>query len=71
MDWSPLDHFLAAYLTEPSTRATVLASSFAATLELVREGHLELNQHAAFAPLYVRKRRDTGAGGMAAESGNG
>ena len=37
-------------------RATVYASSFAATLEMVREGTMELQQHAAFAPLYVRKR---------------
>ena len=37
-------------------RATVLASSFASTLEMVREGALEMHQHAAFAPLYVRKR---------------
>jgi len=58
-------------LVEPSMKATVLASSFAATLELVREGHLELNQHAAFAPLYVRKRQKTEDGGVAAETGNG
>jgi len=70
MDWSPLDQYLVAYLTDPSLKATVLASSFAATLELVREGHLEVHQHAAFAPLYVRKRRNTEEGGMA-ESGNG
>ncbi|MBV8779225.1 MAG: segregation/condensation protein A, partial [Alphaproteobacteria bacterium] len=55
MDWSPLDQYLTAYLTEPGSRATVLASSFAAALEMVREGQIEVNQHAAFAPLYVRK----------------
>jgi len=75
MDWSPLNEYLAAYMTDPSHAATVLASSFAAALELVREGHLELNQHAAFAPLYVRKRQATdvikGDGGAAVESGNG
>ena len=37
-------------------RATVLASSLAATLELVREGRIELHQHTAFAPIYLRKR---------------
>jgi segregation and condensation protein A len=71
MDWFPLDRYLAEYLVEPSLKATVLASSFAATLELVREGHLELNQHTAFAPLYVRKRQNPGASGLAAETGNG
>jgi segregation and condensation protein A len=48
-----------------------LASTFAATLELVREGQLEVNQHTAFAPLYVRKRENPGADGMAVETGNG
>jgi segregation and condensation protein A len=36
--------------------STVKASSFAATLEMVREGVMDIQQHAAFAPLYVRKR---------------
>jgi segregation and condensation protein A len=34
----------------------VFASSFAAALELVREGVMDLNQKEAFAPLYFRKR---------------
>jgi segregation and condensation protein A len=55
-DWTRLDQYLIAYVVEPSQRATALASSFAATLELVREGVIELHQHAAFAPLYLRKR---------------
>jgi segregation and condensation protein A len=71
MEWSPLDQYLAEYLVDPSQKATVLASTFAATLELVREGHLEVNQHAAFAPLYVRKRQSTGESGVTAETGNG
>ena len=71
MDWSPLDQYLIEYLVEPSLRATVLASSFAATLELVREGRLELNQHAAFTPLYVRMRQDAGESGVSVETGNG
>jgi segregation and condensation protein A len=57
-DWAPLDSFLMDYLVEPSMRATVLASSLAATLELVREGEIELHQHQAFAPIYLRKRTD-------------
>ena len=32
-----------------------MASSFAAALELVREGTLDLSQKEAFAPLYFRK----------------
>jgi len=55
-DWSCLDDYLLSYVADPSQRATVFASSFAAALELVREGDMELNQKEAFAPLYFRKR---------------
>jgi segregation and condensation protein A len=55
-DWGCLDDFLIGYVGDPSQRATVFASSFAAALELVREGKMELNQKQAFAPLYFRKR---------------
>ena len=76
-DWCALDEYLIAYMAEPSDAATVRASSFAAALELVREGLLEMNQQKAFAPLYVRKRQADGASGAvsvssgAVESGNG
>jgi segregation and condensation protein A len=55
-DWAPLDKYLIEYLVEPSMRATVFASSLAATLELVREGTLEVHQQSAFSPIYLRKR---------------
>ncbi|HEY2246114.1 MAG TPA: ScpA family protein [Bradyrhizobium sp.] len=55
-DWSCLDEYLLGYVVDPSQKATVFASSFAAALELVREGAMELNQKEAFAPLYFRKR---------------
>jgi segregation and condensation protein A len=55
-DWGCLDEYLLRYVDDPSQRATVFASSFAAALELVREGEMELNQKQAFAPLYFRKR---------------
>ena len=55
-DWSCLDDYLLSYVVDPSQKATVFASSFAAALELVREGEMELNQKEAFAPLYFRKR---------------
>jgi len=70
-DWCVLDEYLIAYMVEPSLVATVRASTFAATLELVREGRLEVNQHAAFAPLYVRKRHQGDGGGAAVETGHG
>ena len=55
-DWSRLDEYLMNYVVDPSQKATVFASSFAAALELVREGEVELHQKQAFAPLYFRKR---------------
>jgi segregation and condensation protein A len=60
-DWTRLDEYLINYLVEPSMRATVMASSLAATLELVREGQLELHQQGAFAPIYLRKRAEEAA----------
>jgi len=59
-DWSRLDQYLMSYLVEPAMRATVMASSLAATLELVREGFMEVHQQSAFAPIYLRKRDVTG-----------
>jgi segregation and condensation protein A len=55
-DWTALDRFLVDYLTTPQERATAIASSFAASLELVREGALEIRQAEAFAPIYLRSR---------------
>ena len=55
-EWGCLDDYLLRYIADPSQKATVFASSFAAALELVREGQLELNQKQAFAPIYFRKR---------------
>jgi segregation and condensation protein A len=56
-DWTALDQFLLEYLTTPDDRATAIASSFAASLELIREGTLEARQDVAFAPLYLRGRQ--------------
>jgi len=70
-EWCALDEFLVAYMAEPSDAATVRASSFAATLELVREGRLEVNQQKAFAPLYVRKRQTSSESGVVVDNGNG
>lgn len=54
-DWTPLDSFLLRYIPNPELRISALASSFAATLELVREGKLDIKQEAAFEPLYLKQ----------------
>ncbi len=43
-------------MVEPALAATVMASSFASALEMVREGHAEIHQKDSFAPIYMRKR---------------
>jgi segregation and condensation protein A len=57
-DWTALDQFLTEYLASAEERSTAIASSFAATLELVREGAIEMRQQEAFAPLYLRNRQN-------------
>ena len=46
--------FLIDYTLSPQERASAVASSFAASLVLVREGKLEVRQNAPFAPIYMR-----------------
>lgn len=55
-DWGTFDIWLAQYLAEPGMRRSVTASSFTASLELAREGLLELRQEGAFRPIYLRRR---------------
>ena len=65
-DWTALDHFLLRYLSDPKERVTAIASSFAASLELVREGRLEIRQANAFAPIYMRRGPDVASGAVPA-----
>ena len=58
--WTQLDFFLESYLPQGEEHRTALASSFGASLEMAREGVVELRQDAPFAPIYMR-RRETGA----------
>ena len=54
-DWVQLDFFLEKYLPEPELSRTVFASSFGASLEMAREGLVELRQSEPFAPIYMRR----------------
>jgi segregation and condensation protein A len=58
VDWVDMDHWLISYCVDPKMRRTARASSFSASLELVREGKLELRQDKAFSPIWARARRD-------------
>lgn len=54
-DWTPLDAFLLQYAPSKELRISALASSFAASLEMVREGTLQIRQDEAFAPIYLKE----------------
>ncbi|AQZ52022.1 segregation and condensation protein A [Martelella mediterranea] len=56
-EWTALDRYLLRYLTRPEDLRTAIASTFAASLELAREGRLDLRQDEAFAPLMMRRGR--------------
>jgi segregation and condensation protein A len=58
--WVQLDFFLKQYGGVPDVARTAKASSFGATLEMAREGLIELSQAEPYAPIYMR-RRGTGA----------
>ncbi len=54
-EWTALDRYLLRYLTRPEEMRTAIASTFAASLELVREGRLDLRQEEAFSPILMRR----------------
>ncbi len=57
-EWTVLDDYLLQYCVSPEVARTVRASSFSASLELVREGRLDLRQDRAFAPIWVRRKEE-------------
>jgi segregation and condensation protein A len=60
-EWVHLDAFLQQYGAVPDIARTARASSFGATLEMAREGLIELSQAEPFAPIYMRKREANAA----------
>ena len=54
-EWTVLDQYLLQYVPDPAMRVTAIASAFAASLELVREGSLQIRQEGAFQPIYMRR----------------
>jgi segregation and condensation protein A len=60
-EWVELGRYLAQFLMSPEVARTAVASSFGATLEMAREGLVEISQAEPFAPIYVRKREEGAA----------
>ncbi|MBO6542195.1 MAG: segregation/condensation protein A [Alphaproteobacteria bacterium] len=56
IDWGSIEAFLPDEYATPKERRTALASTFSASLEFIRDGHLEVQQGKAFEPIFVRKR---------------
>jgi segregation and condensation protein A len=56
--WVQLEMYLEQYLPGPELARTALASSFGATLEMARDGLVELSQAEPFAPIYMRRREE-------------
>ena len=59
--WGTFDHWIEHFLASKETRRSVRASSFTASLELARDGRIELRQEEAFRPIYLRRRVEQGA----------
>ena len=57
-DWTRLDTFVVSYLSSSTDRPDYLASTFAAGLELVREGQLSMKQSTSFGPVYIRRHHE-------------
>lgn len=57
MEWGDLVQYLPeAWRLDPKKRRSATASTFAASLELVKAGSLEMKQSESFAPIYLRKK---------------
>lgn len=57
VEWTTLDDYLIAWVATPAQARTVRASTFSASLEMVKEGLIDLRQDRAFAPLWLRRRQ--------------
>lgn len=56
-DWTALSRFLPDGMADPLYRRSALSATFAAGLELARQGRAELRQEGGpFAPLYLRRK---------------
>lgn len=56
-NWAALETFMPeGWSDDPSRKRSATASTFAATLELAKEGRVELRQSETFAPIQVRRK---------------
>jgi segregation and condensation protein A len=56
-DWTDIISYLPGdWLSDPQKRKSATASTFAASLELAKEGKIEIRQGEVYAPIEIRKR---------------
>ncbi len=56
VDWAPIQELIAMFLENEMMAKTTVASTFGASLEMARDGEIELRQDGHFQPLYVKVR---------------
>ena len=57
VDWTDIISYLPEdWLNDPQKRKSATASTFAASLELAKEGNIEIRQGELYAPIEIRKR---------------
>jgi segregation and condensation protein A len=55
IEWNQLDAIVPLMSPDPGARRSAVASMLSASLEMARDGDLEINQAKAFAPVFIRK----------------
>lgn len=62
-DWTDLMSYLPeGWESDPKKRRSAAAATFAASLELVKAGKIEIRQDDVFAPIQIKKKRDPNDG---------
>ncbi len=54
IEWAPINELIASFMGTESPMKTTVASTFGATLEMARDGVIEIKQSGPFQPLYVK-----------------
>jgi segregation and condensation protein A len=61
-DWTDISHYLPeGWDLDPVRRRSATAATFAASLELAKEGKIEIRQGGTYAPILIRKRVPRGS----------
>jgi segregation and condensation protein A len=61
IDWASIAAFLPPGLTDPMKIRSAVAATFVASLQLTKDGLVQLRQTESFGPIFLRKRTDAPA----------